>query len=88
MADRAYVSPKMRKAAPDLCKQIDDLRTKRRTALDRNIYMKNSGKAVEADEALQQIAAIDAKIAPLYAQARNLLLQGTASVLTQQSAIL
>ena len=80
-----YVKPGMREAAPDLCKQIDVLRKDRRTELNRHSYLKNSGKEVEADEALQKIAAIDDQIAPLHAAAKQKLIEGVATGLKEGS---
>ena len=62
MAERLYVTPRMREVAPYQCKQIDALRKYRRFALNRHIYCKNRCKEVEAAEVLQSIAAIDDQI--------------------------
>ena len=70
------VTGRMRNAAPELCKQIDALRTQRHNQLDRHNYAKRGGKDDEAAAVLRAIQAIDAKIAPLHAAAKQKMLEG------------
>ena len=82
------VTAKLRQLAPDLCKQIDALRTDRRKALDRQIYLKNCGKQAEADEMLPLIAALDSKVVPLHAAAKQKLLEGLTKSLKADAKVL
>ena len=72
MAERLYVTPRMREVAPHQCKQIDALRKYRRFALKGHIYCKNRCKEVEAAVVLQSIAAIDDLTADLLHAAKQM----------------
>ena len=48
------VTSRMHKAAPEICQQIDALRTERRAVVDHHYYLKNRGKEEEAAEAQQR----------------------------------
>ena len=64
-------SSAMRKAAPDLCRQIDNLRVERKRAVERRWYLNSSGKEEEEAAAVQQrITEIDAELATLHARAK------------------
>ena len=84
----AQVTARMRTAAPEICQQIDVLRTARRAAVDRQYYFKNLGKEKEAAEAQQRLEAIDAKMIPLYAAAKQRLMTGVATDIMQAAQVL
>ena len=82
------MTTRMRQAARELCRQIDELRKDRKTALVRHYYLNAPGKEEEAAAVLQRIEAIDAKIAPLHAQAKERLITGITTDLSQGAALL
>ena len=76
-----YLTPVMRKAAPELCREMDELRKERKTLVERRCYVTTAG--VEGGDAVQQrIADIDAKVTALYARAKEQLVTGIAKDLT------
>ena len=71
----------MRKAAPELSREMDELRKERKTLVERRCYVTTAG--VERGDAVQQrIADIDAKVTALYARAKEQLVTVTAKDLT------
>ena len=76
-----YLTPVMRKAAPELSREMDELRKERKTLVERRCYVTTAG--VEGGDAVQQrIADIDAKVTALYARAKEQLVTGIANDLT------
>ena len=74
----ANVTPPMRKAAPELCRQMDTLREERKKAVEHRCYFNTKGKEEEATATQQRIEEIDKKVATLHAQAKEQLLTGVA----------
>ena len=60
-------SSAMRKAAPELCRQMDNLRVERKRAIERRCYLNSSGQEEEVAAVQQRITEIDAELATLHA---------------------
>ena len=78
----------MRKAAPELCQQMDKLRKERKTALERCWYLHSIGKEEDAAEVQQRIDAIDAEVGNLHAAAKQQMIDGVTKTLKQESDVL
>ena len=79
-----YVTTAMRVAAPELCEQMDGLRKERKTAVERRCYMNTIGNNEAAAEVQQRIEALDAEVSKLHAAAKDQLLKGISTNLSQQ----
>ena len=77
-----YISARVRQAAPELCREIEQLRVERKPLCERLSYLNASG-AAGAAEVQQRISAIDAKVAALHARAKQQLLNGLATDLAR-----
>ena len=84
----AQVTPAMRKAAPDLCRQIDKLREERKRCVERRCYWHSVGKEEDAAEVQERITEIEAEFATLHAQAKEQLITGIANDLSQEATLL
>ena len=82
------VTKRMREVAPVLCEHIDDLRKKRQLELVRINYLKSVNKVDDVAEVEQRIRAIDAKIAPLHAEAKQKMLEGLSESLMTDAIVL
>ena len=78
------ITAAMSKAAPELCQQMDELRKERKPLCERHSYL--GGGEGEAASLKQRIEDIDAKVATLHAQAKEQLVTGIATDLSQGAA--
>ena len=88
MPGKSVITPALRQAAPELCGQMDGLRKERKTAVERRCWLTTTGKEDEVVTVQQRIDAIDAEVATLHAAAKEQILKGTATNLSQQAALL
>ena len=84
----AYLTPAMRRAAPELCQQMEELRGERKLASERRWYLNSAGKKKEADAEQRRITEIDAEVASLHSQAKEQLIAGVAKDISQGAASL
>ena len=84
----AQITPAMRKAAPELCQEIDRLRVERKHACERRCYLSTSGAEEEAAAQHQRITEIDTKVAALHASAKRRLNTDVARGLQLGSTVL
>ena len=84
----ALITPAMRKAAPELCQEMDQLRAERKSASERRWYLNSTGAEEEAAAQQQRITEIDAEVAALHARAKEQLLTGIAKDLSQGATLL
>ena len=82
------MSARMREMAPEMCKQIDDVRKERTKAVDRHHYLNGRGKVEEAAEVLRSIEAFDAKLDSLHSVAKQKMLEGLSKSLMTDATVL
>ena len=81
-------SSAMRNAAPELCRQMDILRKERKKAVERRCFLNANGRQEEVVTVQPRITEIDAELASLHAQAKEQLITGVATDLSQGAALL
>ena len=78
----------MRNAAPELCRQMDILRKERKKAVERRCFLNANGRQEEVVTVQPRITEIHAELASLHAQAKEQLITGVATDLSQGAALL